>query len=417
MRSRFGVDVVERRDPRRDQARRAEAPLDLRGVLRHSPLANDRVQLILVGLACGGVREARIGGQIRPSDQIRDRPPVRVALRRDRGELAVPRRVDVVRSVPPVAVAQRPGRPSRRLELHHRVAADGRRGLDHRKVEPLRPAHPIAPVQRRDQRTRQRVARNRIGVEPARVHPVVALISVDRGEARHRLGRRAVGRIGRIGAGDPVAGERGEDHARVDAAQRLQRDAPLVEHAGAEVFGHDVEFRREPPEQIAPGLRVEVERDAALVQVHRVEQPLRVERVLRAPLVGDPVRHPRPDGAPDIRALQRLDLHDLRAEQRQQLRRQRARPGLCERQHPHVVERSRGARAARFRGRLARLAAQFVLKLGVVFTQARRRTAQRPDRRLNPPRTARHARLTTVELRAHEELALAQLLVFDQLVD
>ena len=325
--------------------------------------------------------------------------------------------------MPPVAVTERSGRPSGRLKLHHRVAADGRRRLDHREVEPLRPDHPIAPVQRRDQRPRQRVARHRIGVEPARVHPVVALISVDRGEARHRLCRRAVGRIGRVGAGDPVAGERSEDHARVDAAQRLQRDAPLVEHAGAEVFRHNVELRREPPEQIAPGLRVEVERDAALVQVHRVEQPLGVERVLRASPVGDPVRHARPDGAPDIRALERLDLHHLRAEQCQQLGRKRARPGLRERQHPHAVERSRGARAARFRRRLARLAAQFVLKFGVVLAQTRGGAAQRPDRRLNPPRPARRARPTrlgrrgAVELRAHEELALAQLLVFDQFVD
>ena len=102
----------------------------------------------------------------------------------------------------------------------------------------------------------------------------------------------------------------------------------------AQVREDDVDGGDEVVEDLAPALVAQVERDAALVAVERLEE----ERVL-ALLV-------RRDVAPDVAAGRRvLDLDDVRAEVGELERRPRPRPELLDGEDPDAGEGRRHARA------------------------------------------------------------------------
>ena len=103
-----------------------------------------------------------------------------------------------------------------------------------------------------------------------------------------------------------------------------------VEGARLEVLGDDVEARREAQHEVAPGGRLEVDADAALAQV--VAQ----ERRADAPPLR--IRHRRERSPTRLPVNRVLDLHDVGAEAREQLRGERQRLHLLEREHAHAFQ-------------------------------------------------------------------------------
>ena len=90
------------------------------------------------------------------------------------------------------------------------------------------------------------------------------------------------------------------DEVLAQPSQRLVVDAEALRHAGAGVDHEDVEARREAAQRFARCLLTQVEDDAALAAVERVEELALVRRE-----AGEPPRRI---------AARRLDLHHFRAE-------------------------------------------------------------------------------------------------------
>ncbi len=142
-----------------------------------------------------------------------------------------------------------------------------------------------------------------------------------------------------------VAADRGEHHARVRRGERGVPDAERVDHAGAEALDDDVGAPREGEERPAAARVLEVDRDRALVAVHRP-----VERAC-----GPAVRAER---ARIVAGTGVLDLDDVGAQIGEMERAHR--PGQQPRQveHAHAGERPMMwpdacglRRCARFRSR------------------------------------------------------------------
>ena len=204
----------------------------------------------------------------------------------------------------------------------------------HRDVDVLALAGAVAVPQRREDAD----GREQCGACVAegahrrrdRRHLGVALEVV---EARHGLGDRRIRRPVGVGRGHevPEARHRHVDHRRVDRGHVVVAEAESGHRAGAEVLGDDVEAGDEPPEDVLTLGRLEIEGEAALVEV--VAQEGRAdEAALR-------IAHARERGAARVAALGVLHLHHLGAEPRHQLRGERQRLLLLERQDPHAVER------------------------------------------------------------------------------
>src|SRR5207302_1111814 len=106
------------------------------------------------------------------------------------------------------------------------------------------------------------------------------------------------------------AGDGAVDQPRVDRGQRVVAEAELVHHARPEVFPDHVRGLHEALHDLEGVGLPEIERDAALVAVHREEagrhlplRPLALEELV-----------------PRLVAVARLDLDHVRAEQRELVR-------------------------------------------------------------------------------------------------
>ena len=118
---------------------------------------------------------------------------------------------------------------------------------------------------------------DRVADRVARVHRRVARRARDVGEARVGLEQAREAGVARVGAGLAEAGHAQDHQLRLRLPQRLLVQPPAVERARAVVLDQHVELRQQAQEQrLALGL-AQVERDRALVAVHRLpEQRLAV---------------------------------------------------------------------------------------------------------------------------------------------
>ena len=108
-------------------------------------------------------------------------------------------------------------------------------------------------------------------------------------------------------------------------------EAEAIDRARLEVLREHVEVRHQPQHELAAGVAAQVDADTPLPEVAAQEG-----RTDRAALgIGDRRRR----GPSRFTVHGMLDLHDVGAEARQHLRRERHRRHLLEREHAHAVER------------------------------------------------------------------------------
>jgi hypothetical protein len=94
----------------------------------------------------------------------------------------------------------------------------------------------------------------------------------DRHQPGYALGDQIESALVSVGAAAAVARDRAVDERRVDLRERVVAKAELFHRAAAIVFGDYVALRGHALERFARGRQLEVERDAALVAVHRHER-------------------------------------------------------------------------------------------------------------------------------------------------
>ncbi len=70
-----------------------------------------------------------------------------------------------------------------------------------------------------------------------------------------------------IGPGLAEGRKTGVDDARIDCPNRFEAHAQLVDGAGPEVLGHDIDLRRQPQEQFPAFRLFQIEAQASLVAV------------------------------------------------------------------------------------------------------------------------------------------------------
>ncbi len=228
--------------------------------------------------------------------------------------------------------ALRPADDAEPVVLRHGALEHRERGLHQRDVHhlPEPAAQRVSPVERRQDPLRREHPRE--GVAERDVHPRRGLAgeAVDVPDPAHRLRHGREARALRVRAGLPVTGDAREDEPRVDLAQPLVAEVPLLERPGPEVLHQHVRVLREPEQQRLPLLVTEVQRDALLVA--RLHGPPE-----RAALVAGLAPVPDRVGTP-----WRLDLDDLRPQIAQQAPGERPGEELPELHDPHARERAAG---------------------------------------------------------------------------
>ena len=179
---------------------------------------------------------------------------------------------------------------ARRLEVHQR-------DLRHQQValHPLPLTGALAFPQRSEYAQRRMQAGGQIGHRRAGTHRAFTRMTGDAHEATHALRDLIKTRPLAVGAILTEAGNRGQDDARVDLAQRLVVDAKAELHIRAKVLHHHIGSLDQRIENGATLFRLHVQGHGALVAM----QVLHVMAMARpAHAVG----------------LGRLDLDDVRAE-------------------------------------------------------------------------------------------------------
>jgi hypothetical protein len=195
----------------------------------------------------------------------------------------------------------------------------------------LRHLHLLAPARRLALHDRGEDAHPQVearpGVAESRGHaqrrPV--RLAVEAHGAGHRLRHELEALVVRVRPrrGEPLDG-RG-DQARVEALQRLPAEAEAVHGPGAEVLDDHVGLAQEIVEQRAAARVLQVEREALLVRVEEEEAPA---------VDAGPVAQREAVGL----AGERLDLDDLGAQPREELRAGRAGLVLAEVDDADAVE-------------------------------------------------------------------------------
>ena len=162
------------------------------------------------------------------------------------------------------------------------------------------------------------------------------------GEARHpRETRDLLHRLREAGPLAPRAIEAEGGHAYQHQAWVLAREVlvaetEVVEDPGGEVLDHGVRLRDQHLREREPARPGEIERDAALAGVDAV-----IHRRPLPPAVGGRLLRARETDA--VRALDRLDLDDIGAEDGEEVAHERARPEHREVEHAKPGERQGAA--------------------------------------------------------------------------
>ena len=167
-----------------------------------------------------------------------------------------------------------------------------------------------SPVSRRRSLATSAPARAlRCGVQPrlrhGDPHGAAVGVAVDRHRTAHRRQREVGGQVVGVRAGLAERGDGHVDDVRAHGAQRVEAQPEAVHHARAGVLEHEVDGGRQRQEVGATGRLVEVEHDAALAAVVRLEAQ-----------TGELVRLTVDDGrlVARRRAARRLDLDHVGTE-------------------------------------------------------------------------------------------------------
>ena len=171
----------------------------------------------------------------------------------------------------------------------------------------------------------------------AAARKVVALAG-DRHQPAHRLDEEVVAGAVGIGPGLAEAGDRAVDQPRVDRAQALVVEPVAREPAPLVVLQQDVGGRHQPPDELLPPCRGEVESDRFLAAVGAVE--IGRVRNLASVLRGNEGRAPQ---AGVVAGAGALDLDHLGAEVGHRLGRPGAGQDAAEVEDPESRKRTRHA--------------------------------------------------------------------------
>ena len=149
--------------------------------------------------------------------------------------------------VQPVHGVAAPGAlvPGDRLALfcHRRAVVVGHAGeqrIQHRDVDMVAPAGPLAPQQRHQHARKRHVGGQHVGGRDRRHGGPVVPAEIDAQDARHRLDRKVVGGPVAIGAVLAVGRDRDVDDPRIARPDRGVADAQPIDHARPEGFDEHV---------------------------------------------------------------------------------------------------------------------------------------------------------------------------------
>ena len=130
--------------------------------------------------------------------------------------------------------------------------------------------------------------------------------AADGGKARGRVQRGAIGRRRPVRPGFALAGDGGQDDARIGRQQIGEIQVQPFQHAAAEILQHHVSLADQAQEQRPPVGRFQVDPQATLVAVGEAEETGAV------PPIG--TRRAAVPGAEQVDRAARFDLHHLGAE-------------------------------------------------------------------------------------------------------
>ena len=310
-----------------------------------APRPDDAVEVVLVRLAPGRVREPGIGGKLRPADRPAKRLPFGLPAGRDRDPFVLPAAaVDVAGSRFRIAVSRRRVRFAAERMVHPSLEGGADHRLPHRDVDHLSAFAPVVPpVVPMEVAGEQRSGDRDRGVHPS-VGVAVGHVDVARaavlgisglgGEARQRRDEGAVSGVEPQRPVLPESGDEGHRDLRVEGQQLGRPEPHALEDPGAEIGDEDVAPGRETPDQgAALGLR-EIDPDALLVLPEVVEVAVAVRP-------GRKLARVDRRAAGEVEPLRRLDLEHLRPEGAEDRRAVRPRPDPREVEHPDSGERSR----------------------------------------------------------------------------
>ena len=212
-----------------------------------------------------------------------------------------------------------------------RLDSSSKPGLQQRELQLLTATAALALEEGRADRHRRGDARRAVddgrGLLRQR-HPVLVDLPLGRHQTAVRLRHDVRAGACRIRAGLAEAGDARVDQVRPRLAQARVVDAQPLGHAVAVVAQHDVEVRHDPPHEVTRTIGLEVDREAALAAVERLE-------VLTF------VRDYRGGVAP-ILAARRLDLDHRRTQIGEVHPGHRPGDDLRELEHTDAAQRPRG---------------------------------------------------------------------------
>ncbi len=199
-------------------------------------------------------------------------------------------------------VSDAPRRRIARLQQAHRREQGEQVGLQHRDLDRARHARALALEQRRHDGAVEVDAGQEVRDGGAGLQRRPVRHAGDAHEARHGLHRQVHRRVVAIGPVAAIAGGGGVDQPRVLRPEQRGAEAEPVHHAGREILHQHVGLGRQAAQQVAPGLRLQVEAERALAGAER----------------GEGQHEAAIGAAPQVLAAGRLDLDHLGAAGRQQ---------------------------------------------------------------------------------------------------
>ena len=223
----------------------------------------------VAALAQPGIRQhlqvfPHLGRMVQPPERTQQAAPLRLGHHRH-AQRAAGREVDVVGHVQLVLAAQPPRRTHRR-QLHGAVVVLHRKlHVEHRQVDVLAATAALAGHYRGQDAQRARHAGAQIGVRRRRPHRHPVRVAGQAHDAGVGLDVGVERGAVPAGPGQPVAGDRAHDDARVERGERRVVDAQAPGDAGAIVLQHHVGPPHQVGERRLAGGMLEVDHDAALV--------------------------------------------------------------------------------------------------------------------------------------------------------
>ena len=223
-----------------DHARGAEGGDDVTGLACFRPVADDRVDFVLVSAAGKVVDETFVGRQLRLVHRRAQPTEDAVLVGRDHHPTVVGGPVNVRRRETLQSGARGPANDAADVVVGDGGLLHGQAGLDQRDVNDLALPGEGAAVQRGERTLGGEHAGQ--GVAEGERHPRrwSAWEAVHVPQSAGRFGHRRVARLPGVRTGLAVAGNPHQDDAGIALAQNVVSEIPLLQRAGPEVLHDDV---------------------------------------------------------------------------------------------------------------------------------------------------------------------------------